>query len=331
LTVDENICIDRYQDPLSFLGNGDTGSRRAWVKEENDDSRPLQEDRITSWFAIAIKNNKSHLYGQAMASFPAEAALYGLENVMDSKKVAQFARFIEYMLGRRPDEFGLVADAQGFFPISEVLKVLHDEGWPHVRRNHLETLDFHLGKPTLEIEAHLVRARDRLRLARPRETSVLPKLLYVPVRRRAYESVLQHGLRPQGHTGQVVLFADPQWAQKVGQRRDSQPVIVTVNVQTARAQGCLFNQFGETIFLTDRLPAACCRLPRPPKTVRPREVEQASTAPLPKTPGSFILSVDPFEERSPGQKSGGRRQGSKDWKKERRKARRWKENQNKAP
>ena len=247
---------------------------------------------------------------------------------MDSKRVAQLARFIQYMTGRRPDEFGLVTDDQGFLPVNEVLQVLHNEGWPHVRRNHLETLDFHLGKPTLEIRAHLLRARDRSRLVPLRETATLPKLLHVPVRRRAYESVLQHGIHPQGHTGKVVLFADPDLAQKVGQRRDPQPVIVTVNVQTARDHGGAFKQFGETIFLADQLPSACCRLPRPPKAVRPRETEQALAAVVPKTPGSFILTLDPLEDKSPGKQPGARRQGSKEWKKERRQARRWKENRN---
>ena len=247
---------------------------------------------------------------------------------MDSKRVAQLARFIQYMTGRRPDEFGLVTDDQGFLPVNEVLQVLHSEGWPHVRRNHLETLDFHLGKPTVEIRAHLLRARDRSRLVPLRETATLPKLLHVPVRRRAYESVLQHGIRPQGHTGKVVLFTDPDLARKVGKRRDPQPVIVTVNVQTARDQGGAFKQFGETIFLADQLPSACCRLPRPPKAPRPREVKQDLPAPAPKTPGSFILSADPFGDLPPGQKTEKRRNASRDWKKERRKARRWKENRN---
>ena len=248
---------------------------------------------------------------------------------MDSKKIAQLARFLQYVIGRHPDEFGMVTDAQGFMPVSDVLKVLHSEGWSQVRRRHLETLDFHLGKPTLEIRDHLLRVRDRSRLVQHREATDLPKLLHVPVRRRAYESVLQHGLRPQGHTGQVVLFADPVLARSVGQRRDPQPIIVTVNVQAACEQGAGFQQFGESIFLADRLPSTCCRLPRPPKTPRPREVEQDLPAPVPKTPGSFILTVDPFGDPSPGQKSEKRRHASKDWKKERRRARRWKENQTK--
>jgi len=247
---------------------------------------------------------------------------------MDIKKVTQLSRFLQYMLGRRPDEFGLVVDDDGFLPLNDVLKVLHGEGWPHVRRNHLESLDFHLGKPTLEIQAHLLRARDRTQLVRHRDAADLPKVLHAPIRRRAYEAVMQHGLRPRGHTGRVVLFADPSWALKAGRRHDPQPVIVTVNVQAATDAGCLFRQFGETIFLTDRLPPACCRLPRPPKIRRPPEADQPSPASAPKTPGSFILSGDPFADQPSGKPSGARRNRSKDWKKERRRARRWKENQN---
>jgi putative RNA 2'-phosphotransferase len=249
---------------------------------------------------------------------------------MDIKKVKQLSRFLQYMIGRRPDEFGLVSDDQGFIPLSEVLKVLHNEGWSQVRRNHVETLNFHLGEPILEIRGHLLRAQDRTQLVRHRNATALPKLLHVPVRRRAYESVLQHGLRPQGHPEQVVLFADLEWAQKVGQRRDPQPVIVTVNVQAATEAGCRFRQFGETIFLTGRLPSRCCRLPRRPRTVRPREAEQVSPTASPKTPGSYTLTVDRFAEQPAGKKPGTRRNVSQDWKKERPKARRWKEDQNKA-
>jgi len=251
------------------------------------------------------------------------------KTAMDIKKVSQLSRFLRYILGRHPDEFGLVPDDRGYLPVNDVLKVLHSEGWPHVRRNHLETLDFHLGKPVLEIRAHLLRARDRSQLVQRCDAAHLPKLLHVPIRRRAYEAVLQHGLRPQGHTGRVVLFADPLWAQKAGRRHDAQPVIVTVNVQAATKAGCLFQQFGERIFLTDRVPPVCCRLPRTPKTHRTREVDQTSPAPAPKTPGSFILTIEPVADQRAAKTSKAHRTRPKDWKKERRKARRWKENQNK--
>ena len=246
---------------------------------------------------------------------------------IQSKKIAGMARFIRYMLGRRPDEFGLVADAHGFIPLADVLKALHEEGWHHLRRNHLTTLSHHLGEPVLEIAAHLVRAVDRSRLRDLRTATTCPKLAYAPIRRRAYETVLQHGLRRQGHTGQVVLFTEQQLAQRVGLRGDAEPSIVTVNTQNALKLGCHFRPFGEHILLADPLPPDCCRLPRPPKTRQRQEQNPAPAPPVPKTPGSFLVDMAPLADTPSPEKAGGRKRRERDRKKERRQARRWKEGQ----
>ena len=65
---------------------------------------------------------------------------------MRIRESQQLARFIQYVLGHRPDEFGLVTDGRGFTPVADLLKVLQEEGWHQVRRNHLDTLSYHLGK-----------------------------------------------------------------------------------------------------------------------------------------------------------------------------------------
>lgn len=247
---------------------------------------------------------------------------------MSIQKAKQLARFIQYAIGRCPDEFGLVTDVQGFIPVSDLLKVAHEEGWSHTRRNHLETLSYHLEQPLLEIKEHLVRVVDRSWLDGLRKVANCPKLVYAPIRRRAYETVLQHGLRPQGHTGQVVLFADQRLAQKVGQRRDAEPIIVTVQVQSALKRGHVFQQFGERLYLTDLLPAECCRLPRPPQTNKRREKEQPAMPPPAKTPGSFALDIEPIVDGLYSGKSRDRERRSKDWKKERQRARRLKVGRN---
>jgi putative RNA 2'-phosphotransferase len=237
---------------------------------------------------------------------------------MKLKQAEQLAHFLAYMLGRRPDEFGMVTDPEGFVPLAEVLQALQEEGWPQVRRNHLEVLNYHLGREVLDLSAHLVRAADRSRLAEIPPAEACPKVLYAAVRRRAYDAVAQHGLRPQGHTGRVVLFADRELARRSGRRRDAEPVLVTVNAASARDHGCALAPFGAAIFLTDAVPPACCRLPRAPQP-RPRREPAPPAAPqAPKTPGSFLL--DPgAQKREP--RSGVR---DKDWKRQRQKARRWK-------
>jgi putative RNA 2'-phosphotransferase len=249
---------------------------------------------------------------------------------VDIKKALQLARFLQYMLGHRPDEFGLVVDRQGYIPVSDVLKVLHGEGWSKVRRGDLETLNYHIGTPAIEIHAHLLRAVDRARLEGLRKTAAPPKLVYGPIRRRAYDTVLEHGLRPHGHIDQVILFADRELAHKVGLRRDVEPVIVTVNVEQACRSGCNFQQFGESIFLTAQLPAGCCRLPRPPKANRLHDTDPSPPAPAPPTPGSFMLNPASFADKPLAGTTRTSKQGSaKTWKKERRQARRWKERQGK--
>lgn len=247
---------------------------------------------------------------------------------MSIQKTEQLARFLQYAIGRCPDEFGLVTDDQGFTSVADLLKVAQEEGWHHIRRNHLDTLSYHLQQPIIEIKDHLIRAVDRSRLDGLRETANYPKLVYTPIRRRAYETVLQHGLRPQGHTAQVVLFADQRLAEKVGQRRDAEPIIVTVHVQNALKRGHFLRQFGERLYLSGKLPADCCRLPRPPQSLKQREKEPAAAPPTPKTPGSFTLDSDPLVDGPYPGKSSGRDRKAKDRKKERQKARRWKEGRN---
>jgi putative RNA 2'-phosphotransferase len=243
---------------------------------------------------------------------------------MRIKEAQQLARFIQYVLGRRPDEFGLVPDAEGFIPVTDLLKVANEEGWHHVRRHHLGPLSQQLNQPVLEIRDYLVRAVNRSRLEQIRETANSPKLLYVPIRRRAYETVSQHGLQPRGHIGQVVLCADQALARKIGCRRDSTPLIVTVNVHGARQCGVVFSQFGEGLYLADHLPTSCCRLPRPPQAVKRREqVPPAAPSPA-KTPGSFTLDIEPLVNSPTPWKPNPRERRSKDWKKARQKERRWK-------
>lgn len=247
---------------------------------------------------------------------------------MRTRKTKQLARFIQYAIGRCPDEFGLVTDGRGFTPVADLLKVLQEEGWHQVRRNHLETLSYHLGKPILEIKDHLVRVTDRSHLDGLRETANCPKLVYAPVRRRAYEAVSQHGLRPQGHSDLVVLFADQKLAEKVGRRRDAVPVMVTVHVESALRCGHVFRQFGERIYLTESVPVECCRLPRPPHTTPKDPQERPSVSPTPKTPGSFTLDLEPLVDNSYPGKTHDRERRSKVLKKERQKARRLKNSRN---
>lgn len=244
---------------------------------------------------------------------------------MNRKQAEQLARFLDYVLGRRPDEFGLVPDAGGFLPVAEVLKVAHEEGWPQVRRNHLETLNFHLERPVLERREHLVRACERSRLADLQPAAGQPKLLFAPIRRRAYDVVARHGLQAQGHVDRVVLFTRRDLARKVGRRRDAEPVLITVNVAEAQARGCVLQPYGATLYLTDGVPLSACRLPRAPRARGIREKDSSAAPTAPKTPGSFRLDPKSVSGTTTGALPSKSNARPKDWKRQRQKARRWKQ------
>jgi len=248
---------------------------------------------------------------------------------MKTRKAEQLARLVHYIAGRHPDEFGLVTDRDGFIPVGDLLKVLQEEGWHGVRRVQLETLSYHLGRSVIEFKDHLVRAVDRSRIAAGNDEVDGPRQLYAPVRRRAYEAVLQQGLPPQAHTGKVVLYTARELAQRVGKRRDANPLIVTVAVPCAVRHGHHFRPFGQHIFLSDALPSACCQLPRAPQMFKRRDTEkQSAPAPIAKTPGSYVVDSDPLATVSPSPKSAEHRHKSKAWKKKRQQERQWKKHRN---
>ena len=64
----------------------------------------------------------------------------------------QLAKLIDYVLSRRPDEFGLVIDSEGYIKIKELLKALNEEkGFRHVRRSHLNEILYSIANPPFEI------------------------------------------------------------------------------------------------------------------------------------------------------------------------------------
>jgi putative RNA 2'-phosphotransferase len=205
------------------------------------------------------------------------------------------AKMLAYVLGRRPDEFGLIPDADGFVKIKDLLKALHEEaGWGYVNESHLRQMLITIPEPAFEIDAHRIRARLREDLPPDPEATRPPKLLYTSIRRRAYPSVHANGIHPSSHP-RVVLSVQREWAERLGRRIDPQPVILTVNVRTAEERGVALTRFGTGLFLAEHIPAGCFSGPAlpaesPEKTRKPARADRLADRPA--TPGSFALDVD---------------------------------------
>jgi putative RNA 2'-phosphotransferase len=205
------------------------------------------------------------------------------------------AKMLAYGLGRQPDEFGLIPDADGFVRIKDLLKALHEEqGWGYVNESHLREVLITIPTPAFEIEVQRIRARNREALMVACAPERPPKLLYAFVRRRAYPYVHANGIGPSSHP-RVVLASQPDQAERLGQRIDPDPVILTVNVRAAEAQGVVFARFGEGLFLADQIPAGC--FSGPPLPAEPSEEVRKPRRPDNRadrsaTPGSFSMDAE---------------------------------------
>lgn len=234
-------------------------------------------------------------------------------------------RMLQYVLGVRPDKFGLVTDDEGWAPIKELLKALHQEdGWHGVRESMVRQAAERLAPDVLETQDNRIRCISRQ--PDPPEYGIdPPSHLFIAVRRRGYRVIREHGLEA-GAQPAVALVADEALAIRLGWRKDPDPVLVTVQARKAQGMGVIFALSGDTLYLCDRVPPECLMGPPVPEETRPRkgskdkkkkEPEPIITHPK-EPPGSF--SLFPEETEKPYKQKGIKKDIA--WKRARRKNRR---------
>ena len=241
---------------------------------------------------------------------------------MKKRKSPQaLAKLITYIIGRHPDEFGLVTDPEGFVKIKDLLKVMHEEaGWRHVRRQDLNEILVSLVPPPIEIRENLVRAARREYLPEKTRVHEPPKILYTCVRRRAYPAVAGgEALAAAG--APLVLSADKGMAEKIGRRSDAAPVLLTVQAQEAQGRGVVFYRFGELIYLTRSIPGDCFAGPPLPKQKPEAAPKKAVEKAAPRHPGSYMVDLgeDQINRKRPDRRRGSEKTS---WKSERKKLKR---------
>jgi putative RNA 2'-phosphotransferase len=230
------------------------------------------------------------------------------------KSPQTLAKFIAYILERRPDEFGLVTDKDGFVKIKELIKAINEEAdWKYVRRFHLDEILYSLPSPPFEILGQQIRAKCRNYLPEIHLVRDPPKLLFTCIRKRAYPSVADKGISPAAYH-HVILSADRKLAERIGKRTDQEPVILTVQVQKSVENGVMFYQVGESLFLSESIPPGCFSGPPLPKEkTETKKTEKIAPAAPPKAVGSFLVDMNKLTDSR--RSTGGRSQGRKlDWK-----------------
>ena len=237
------------------------------------------------------------------------------------KSLKQLARFVSYVVGRSPDEFGLVLNPDGFVKLREFLKAIHEEeGWKYVLRSHIEEIIISLPNPPIEIHGDDIRATCRDHLPDHIQAATPPRLLYTCVRRKAYSFVLERGIFP-GPYPYVILSSVKDMAARIGKRIAPQPVALTVHVHQAVAEGVIFYHIGGALYRTESLPAGCFSGPLLSKRKTDATPRQHLEDPRRQNlPGSFLINLEGLSE---GKKHASHRKKSKKIKKGRRETPPW--------
>jgi putative RNA 2'-phosphotransferase len=207
------------------------------------------------------------------------------------KDPRQLEKLILYILARRPDEFGLVPDDQGFLRLKDLLKAISEEpGWGYVRKSHIQEVLLTSCEKSFVLENDKIRAVFRDRILNPDEEIIPPKLLYHCVRRRAYPVVCRRGVIPLGQP-RVLLATTEKLAQRIGRRRDPAPVLLTIQAKRAFEAGVKFSKQGEFIYMTDHVPVGYFTGPPLPKEKKKEDSKpKKESVAIPEAlPGSFTF------------------------------------------
>jgi putative RNA 2'-phosphotransferase len=226
-----------------------------------------------------------------------------------------------YVLGHRPDEFGLVPDEEGFVTYKELLWAFHEEpGWGYVRKGHINEVLVGHDRNLFQAREDSIRALDRRwgsDVDHPPQRP--PSILFVGVRRRAHSNVMEKGLAaPQGR--HIVLSPDRNMAMRIGRRRDQKPVLLEISTRSLFEAGIALNPFGD-LFVASQVPAEAITGPPVPKKdmEAAQKKEKAMVDKRPAfEPGTFVLDVN--RDPDPSRRTKGKKR--KGWKEEARKTRR---------
>ena len=225
---------------------------------------------------------------------------------MDQKKQRiQLARLLEYVLGRRPDEFGLVPDPEGYVKAKELIQAINEDASSRrISLSGIQELTVSFDDCPIEFSETLIRSVRREHLVSPEIPQETPGVLYICVRQKSWPHITEKGLFPAGTT-KIVLSPDLKMAERMGKRKDPSPVTLQIQVAKAEAQGVLFEKLGECLFLCKYIPVDCITGP-PPEKHKPPAKKKAPPPHQKKEPLSDAFQ-DGHPYASPGNPTVGKR------------------------
>lgn len=177
----------------------------------------------------------------------------------------KLSKEMSYALRHAPWEYELELDEEGFAPIDQLLSAINEssnygravtisdlhEAINRSDKKRHEVVDNHIRA----LYGHTVPKRIKKEVAKP------PATLYHGTSHKAVETILSEGLKPMGRQ-YVHLSLDVETAQKVGARRDSTPIILTIDSSAAFGDGISFYIGNDKVWLADEVPAKFIKILR---------------------------------------------------------------------
>lgn len=230
---------------------------------------------------------------------------------------------IVYILGHKPYEFGLVPDEMGFVTFKDLLQALHEEpGWGYARQGNINEVLMGEDRSLFEENNGRIRTIERQWTFNDEGgVELSSKILFLGIRRKAHPVVMDKGLSAIKGSN-YILSTDREMAERIGKRRDPQPVILEIRLDAAGREGLSIRRFGD-LFLIEEMPVRFIAGPPVPKSViKAREGKEAKKKEQEIMPqfqaGTFLLDI----EKTPSQYRKDKGRKKRTWKEDARKERR---------
>lgn len=164
----------------------------------------------------------------------------------------KISKFLSLALRHNPDALGITLDAHGWTPVDVLLRQLKKAGHPLTRDELQILVDTNDKKRfTLSVDGRSIRAAQghSVEVNLALSPSEPPAILFHGTATANLDSIFAKGLIPGGRQ-QVHLSTDRDTAVKVGTRH-GKPVVLTVDAAKMHADGVLFFQADNGVWLTD--------------------------------------------------------------------------------
>ncbi|WP_131767508.1 RNA 2'-phosphotransferase [Candidatus Protofrankia californiensis] len=174
---------------------------------------------------------------------------------MNARRAERVSRYLSRHLRHAPDAIGVVLDAAGWTPVTDLLDACARSGFP-ISRAELDQVVATSDKQRFAFDdtGQRIRANQghSVRVDLGLETTPPPEVLYHGTIESFLPAIRREGLRPMGRHD-VHLSTDSATARRVGARR-GQPVILTVDSGAMHHAGHRFRRSANGVWLASHVP-----------------------------------------------------------------------------